>query len=67
MEYSELINIISTVGFPIVCCIAMFKSLDTERTMHQQETKELTGIISELKIAIQQLTDYIKLGGSKDE
>ena len=43
MEYTDLINIISTVGFPIVCCIAMFKSLDTERTMHQQETKEVAG------------------------
>ena len=67
MEYTDLVNIISTVGFPIVCCIVMFKSLDTERTLHQQETKELTGSINELKIAIQQLTDYIKLGGKSDE
>lgn len=67
MEYTDLVNIISTVGFPIVCCVAMFKSLDTERALHQQETKELTGIINDLKVAIQQLTDYIKLGGSKDE
>ena len=67
MEYTDLVNIISTVGFPIVCCIVMFRSLATERTLHQQETKELTGIINDLKVAIQQLTDYIKLGGKSDE
>lgn len=66
MEYADIVSMISSVGFPIVCCVVMFKSLETERTLHSEETKELTGIINELKIAIQQLTDYIKIGG-KDE
>lgn len=66
MEYADIVNLISSVGFPIVCCVVMFRSMETERSLHAEESKELTGIINDLKIAIQQLTDYIRIGG-KDE
>ena len=48
MEYNELVTIISTVGFPIVACGALFYMINT--TM-----KELKDAINSLDKTIQSL------------
>lgn len=50
----EIVNVITTVGFPIVCAGAMW--LDHTRTM-----KEMDATIERNTIALQRLLD--KLGG----
>ena len=66
----ELINAISTVGFPIVCTLMLGYVLIQEQKSHKQEMLELkssiennTLIMAELK---QLLYDITQLGKEKD-
>lgn len=59
----NIINLISTVGFPIVCCIFMWKSYTTT-------LKELTKVIDRLDTkldSVLQKLDLILRGGDIDD
>ena len=51
----QITNIISTIGFPIVCVIFMWRKITDSDEKYQ-------GLLSELTIAIKELTIYIKEG-----
>lgn len=53
MEYNELLQAISTVGFPIVCCCALFWMINTT--------------MKELKDAITGLTQTVSLINARME
>lgn len=53
MEYNELVQAISTVGFPIVCCCGLFWMINTT--------------MKELKEAIVGLTQTVSLINSRME
>lgn len=55
----EIITAISTVGFPIVMCCALFWYMIKQNEMHQTESREMKDAINALKIAIVQLTERI--------
>lgn len=55
----EIVTAISTVGFPIVMCGALFWYMIKQNEMHQTESCEMKDAINALKIAIFQLTDRI--------
>lgn len=55
----EIITAISTVGFPIVMCGALFWYMIKQNEMHQTESREMKDAINALKIAIVQLTERI--------
>jgi len=55
MNYQELIQAISTVGFPIVCCCALFWMINT--TM-----KELKDVIAGLTQSITLMNDRMGHG-----
>lgn len=55
----EIITAISTVGFPIVMCGALFWYMIKQNEMHQTENREMKDAINALKIAIIQLTERI--------
>lgn len=57
---NDYINAISSVGFPIVCCIAMFVMLNNESKNHKDEVDSLKEVITSIKITLQELTDTIK-------
>ena len=70
----DLVQIISTVGFPIACCIAMgyfFKYITDkdreERTkmseQHKEEMKEITVALNNNTLAIQKLCERIDTDG----
>lgn len=42
----DFANLISTMGFPIACTIAMWYLLEKEREAHKDETKQLTEAIT---------------------
>ena len=63
MEANEIITAISTLGFPICMCVALFWYMIQQNKQHQEESKEMRDAIAELKTAIVQLTD--KLGGAR--
>lgn len=55
----EIVAAISTVGFPIVMCGALFWYMIKQNEMHQTENREMKDAINALKIAIVQLTELI--------
>lgn len=53
MDVSALTNAISLVGFPVVMCCALFWYIYVSQTKTQEILMELTQVISELKVVIQ--------------
>lgn len=53
----EIERLITTIGFPIVCVIFMWRKITSS-------DEKQTALLSELTMAINKLTEYIK-GGEK--
>ncbi len=67
MEFTEIGQLIGTLGFPIVACCVVFWYLQKESENHKQEMNSMkdavnanTSVIAELKMIMQQLIDKIK-------
>lgn len=71
MGSSDIIQLITTVGFPIVACGGMAwyvkyitdrnrEDLKEERNQHDQEMQKVTDALNNNTLAIQKLTDYIE-------
>lgn len=52
MDVNAIVNIVSAVGFPIVCCFGMAYYINTT-------LKELTKVMNEHTIVIEKLTTII--------
>lgn len=76
MDVNEILQAVSTLGFPIVCAVAMAwyvkymtdrnrEEIDKLNTQHQQEMKEVTTALNNNTLAIQKLTDVIGNGVDK--
>lgn len=61
MDFNTIIAAISTVGFPIVFCIMLWKTNRDTQSAHETEVKNLMSSIDKLTLAIQRLFD--KIGG----
>ena len=72
MDIQAISDIISTVGFPIVCFIMCGwyvkyredrndEKIDKLNTMHDDESKQMVSALNNNTLALQKLTD--KLGG----
>lgn len=57
---AEIERIIATLGFPIVCVVFMWRKIT-------DSDEKQTALLTELTIAIRNLTEYIKGGNSKNE
>lgn len=53
MEPDTIVNMISSVGFPIVCVIFMWRKITNS-------DEKQTILLNELTIAIRNLTEYMK-------
>lgn len=60
----ELINSISTVGFPIVMCLILFWYMTKQTERHEAESNSMKEAINDLKLAIVQLCEKLKGGDS---
>ena len=56
MDFNTIVGAVSTVGFPIACCVVLFIQNDKLRTTVEDNTK-----------AVLSLTDYIKLKDKKED
>ena len=76
MDVNTLLQAVGTVGFPIVCAIAMAwyvkyvtdrnrEDIDKLNEQHQQEMKEVTTALNNNTLALQKLSDVIGKGDSK--
>lgn len=62
MDTSTIVQIISSLGFPIACCVAMFWQNNKLNESHKEETTKLNEAINNNTMALNHLID--KLGGS---
>lgn len=61
MDVNNVIQIISTLGFPIVMCGALFWYMVKQRQGHQEETEHLKDTIAENTKVLAELTTLIKV------
>lgn len=70
MEFQDILTAITTVGFPIVCCIIMMwyvkysadksrEELATLNAKHKEEMNEVTSAINNNTLALQKLCDML--------
>lgn len=74
MDVQTLTQLVSSVGFPIVACLIMWKALQDSAAAHKQETDALreslnqnTVILAELKQMLQDLREMASGGTPNDE
>lgn len=76
MGVNEILQLVSTLGFPIVCAVAMAwyvkymtdrnrEEIDKLNMQHQQEMKEVTTALNNNTLALQKLSDVIENGVDK--
>lgn len=59
MEVSTILEIISSVGFPIACCVVMFLQLNKMTENHKNEMLEMKNAIDNNTIALMKLIDKL--------
>lgn len=71
MDFNSFIQLVSTLGFPIVCCGAAGwyikyitdknrEQINKIMEQHQSEIKEITTALNNNTLAITKLTDYME-------
>lgn len=61
MNFSEAVQLIGSLGFPIVMCLMMYYRMDKQDENHKQEMDKITESLNNNTIAITKLTE--RLGG----
>ena len=71
MDFGQIVQLISTVGFPIVCCLIMawyvryytdqeIDEIAKLNEQHRQEMSEVTTALNNNTLAIQKLCDKLE-------
>lgn len=60
MEIDTLTQFVSTVGFPIAMCVALFYYMVKQNDKHDKEISELTNTINQNTNVLTELTTLIK-------
>lgn len=64
MDASTIIQLISNLGFPIVCCGALFWKMNKQDENHKEEIATLTSALNNNTIVLEKVC--VKLGGDKE-
>lgn len=59
MTANDMMTLVSTLGFPICMCGALFWYMVKQNELHSTESKEMKQAIMDLQIAITKLTDKL--------
>ena len=59
MDYQNIVTAISTVGFPIVMCGALFWYMIQQREAHKEEINKMTEALNNNTLVLQKLLDKI--------
>lgn len=62
MDPSAISTLISTLGFPIACVIAMFWMWNRERDDHKEEMEKVTAAVNNNTIALTKLEELLRNG-----
>lgn len=67
MEITNILSAISSVGFPIVACIALFWKNHKDDERHEEQSNKFNEAVNNNTVALVKLTEKISyLGGVKD-
>lgn len=66
MDVAAIAQMISTVGFPIACCIIMFQALTKEQENHKQEMSAVTAALNNNTVALTKLSDRLETKTNDD-
>lgn len=69
MDFSAVSQLISSVGFPIAACVALFWQMSKESTQHKEEIDALKESLNQNTLAITKLVLFMqeKEGMKPDE
>lgn len=69
MDFSVVSQLISSVGFPIAACVALFWQMNKESTQHKEEMDALKESLNQNTLAITKLVLFMqeKEGMKPDE
>lgn len=59
MDVGTIIQIVSTVGFPIAMCVALLWYIQDVADKHKQETEKFTEALNNNTLVLQKLCDTI--------
>jgi hypothetical protein len=65
MDANAIVQLVSSLGFPIACCIAMFWQNNKLNESHKAEVCKLNEAINNNTIALNHIID--KLGGTNND
>ena len=60
MNSSDVLNAVSTVGFPIVMCLLLLYVLYKQNEEHKEEMNKMNESLANNTLAIQRLTDILE-------
>jgi hypothetical protein len=67
MDVTAIINVISTVGFPIVACVFMWRFVTNTLTKFTATMSEMTTVLTKLCDKIDLQIDEVKKSGNNTE
>lgn len=67
MDFATIVSAISSVGFPIIFCIILYKQIIDQGKEHKEEVTEMTKAISNNTLAIQHLSDLLSTKELKND
>lgn len=65
MDFATIVSAVSAVGFPVVFCFVLYKTMIDQAKEHKAESDKLTEAIHNNTIVIQKLVD--RLEGDKND
>ena len=63
MAFEQVIQLISTVAFPIAMCILMCLYVNKLQEQHRAESKETTEALEQIKLVLEQLKTILERRG----
>lgn len=59
MDFATIVSAVSAVGFPIVFCLILYKTMLDQNKEHREEANKLTEAIHNNTLVIQKLVDSL--------
>ena len=67
MDFNTLLQAITTVGFPIVMCVALLYEIKDMSTKHQEESKIFSDSMNKNTLVLQKLCDILGVDREENE
>ena len=67
MDFNTLLQAITTVGFPIVMCVALLYEIKDMTTKHQEESKIFSDSMNKNTLLLQKLCDILGVEREEDK